>query len=209
MGQELEAVVCVLRVETLVLTAPSGIAQWKFENFCLPFARGPILGIHLPLLCFGWAFILSVCAYPAWVHSRWCFCAYYTGSRSCNCATAFFFLLSACLVLPLPFVPAHFPCMVLWSFIFLHVGFLLHQALISHYCTIGQKKFFERSLVPFCGMGFVPSIIFDSWFGYCQYPLALDVFSRPTLQLFFLACLMVRPWIYILLFQCSTSNNSR
>ena len=53
MGQELEAVVCVLRVETLVLTAPSGIAQWKFENFCLPFARGPILGIHLPLLCFG------------------------------------------------------------------------------------------------------------------------------------------------------------
>ena len=52
-GQELEAVVCVLRVETLVLTAPSGIAQWKFENFCLPFARDPILGIHLPLLCFG------------------------------------------------------------------------------------------------------------------------------------------------------------
>ena len=104
-----------------------------------------------------------------------------------------FFLLSACLVLPLPFVPAHFPCMVLWSFIFLHVGFLLHQALISHYCTIGQKIFFERSLVPFCGMGFVPSIIFDSWFSYCQYPLALDVFSRPTLQLFFIACLMVRP----------------
>ena len=80
----------------------------------------------------------------------------------------FFFLLSACLVLPLPFVPAHFPCMVLWSFIFLHVGFLLHQALISHYCTIGQKFFFERSLVPFCGMGFVPSIIFDSWFSYCH-----------------------------------------
>ena len=105
----------------------------------------------------------------------------------------FFFLLSACLVLPLPFVPAHFPCMVLWSFIFLHVGFLLHQALISHYCTIGKKIFFERSLVPFCGMGFVPSIIFDSWFSYCQYPLALDVFSRPTLQLFFIACLMVRP----------------
>ena len=55
----------------------------------------------------------------------------------------FFFLLSACLVLPLPFVPAHFPCMVLWSFIFLHVGFLLHQALISHYCTIGQKIFLK------------------------------------------------------------------
>ena len=52
-GQELEAVVCVLRVKTLVLTAPSGIAQWKFENFCLPFARDPILGIQLPLLCFG------------------------------------------------------------------------------------------------------------------------------------------------------------
>ena len=55
----------------------------------------------------------------------------------------FFFLLSACLVLPLPFVPAHFPCMVLWSFIFLHVGFLLHQALISHYCTIGRKIFLK------------------------------------------------------------------
>ena len=55
----------------------------------------------------------------------------------------FFFLLSACLVLPLPFVPAHFPCMVLWSFIFLHVGFLLHQALISHYCTIGQNFFLK------------------------------------------------------------------
>ena len=52
-GQELEAVVCVLRVETFVLTAPSGIAQWKFENFCLPFARDPSLGIHWPLLCFG------------------------------------------------------------------------------------------------------------------------------------------------------------
>ena len=52
-GQELEAVVCVLRVKTLVLTAPPGIAQWKFENFCLPFARDPSLGIHLPLLCFG------------------------------------------------------------------------------------------------------------------------------------------------------------
>ena len=52
-GQELEAVVCVLRVKTLVLTAPSGIAQWKFEKFCLPFARDPSLGIHLPLLCFG------------------------------------------------------------------------------------------------------------------------------------------------------------
>ena len=79
----------------------------------------------------------------------------------------FFFLLSACLVLPLPFVPAHFPCMVLWSFIFLHVGFLLHLVLISHYCTIGQI-FFERSLVPFCSMGFVPYISFDSWFDYCR-----------------------------------------
>ena len=154
---------CVLRVETLVLTAPSGIAQWKFENFCLPFARDPSLSspgcslapmsslalmVSLPWHSFALVMLwlsfhpFCLCLSCLGIFSLMFLCLLYWLEILQLCYSFFFFLLSACLVLPLPFVPAHFPCMVLWSFIFLHVGFLLHQALISHYCTIGQKKFF-------------------------------------------------------------------
>ena len=105
---------------------------------------------------------------------------------------SFFFAVSLFSVTS-PFRTCSFPLHGLMEFYILACRFSAtpgaYFALLYH----RSKKIFERSLVPFCGMGFVPSIIFDSWFSYCQYPLALDVFSRPTLQLFFIACLMVRP----------------
>ena len=143
---------CVLRVKTLVLTAPSGIAQWKFENFVSLLLGTPPLAFICPCYALvelsSFLFVLILLGYILVD----VFVPTILARDLAIVLQLFFFLLSACLVLPLPFVPAHFPCMVLWSFIFLHVGFLLHQALVSHYCTMGQ--FFLKVTRPFLWHGF-------------------------------------------------------
>ena len=79
----------------------------------------------------------------------------------------FFFAVSLFSVTS-PFRTCSFPLHGLMEFYILACRFSAtpgaYFALLYH----RSKKFFERSLVPFCGMGFVPSIIFDSWFSYCQ-----------------------------------------